>query len=268
MPMRILEVTRSGFFKALQPDKTCWIRWGAPLTADEPHRPDGFGFSALAAILRRVRKEAFDLVVLPAIHPEHRFDEPWHKLAAKSVLQTVARSPVASALFDRLVGSRRHVIVDIADHRGLCETTRRLFPRSTLYFKRELDLDRVTEPDRIRSLSLFIPNEDRIPPPREKDIDVFFAGDLCNGIRRHAVETVRSLSGRGLRVFTPSSRRAMDGIAIVTTRQASPVRFPSSTGPIIVALCFCGMACIASITNLARALSPSCCWRCSRTRIG
>ncbi len=205
MPMRILEVTRSGFFKALQPDKTCWIRWGAPLTADEPHRPDGFGFSALAAILRRVRKEAFDLVVLPAIHPEHRFDEPWHKLAAKSVLQTAARSPVSSAIVDCLVGSRRHVIVDIADHRCLCETTRRLFPRNTLYFKRELDLDRVTEPDRIRPFSLFVPNEDRIPPPREKDIDVFFAGDLCNGIRRHAVETVRSLSGRGLRVFTPST---------------------------------------------------------------
>jgi hypothetical protein len=203
--MRILEITRSGFFKALQPDSTRWIRWGPSLTVDEPHRPEGFGFSDLAEILWRVRNNTYDLVVLPAIHPEHRFDEPWHKLAAKFVLQTAARSAVFSALLNRVVGSCRHVIVDTGDYRRLCEATIRLFPRSTLYFQRELDLDRITEPVRVRPLPLFVPNENLIPERRQKDIDVFFAGALCNGVRRDAVETVRSLSGRGLRVVISSA---------------------------------------------------------------
>jgi hypothetical protein len=203
--MRVLEVTRSGFFKALLPDSTCWIRWGPSLTVDEPHHSDAFGLSTVAEILRRVRDGTYDLVVLPAIHPEHRFDEPWHKLAAKFVVQTVARSAVFSALLSRVVGSCRHVIVDIGDDRRLCEATIRLFPRSTLYFKRELDLDRITERGRIRPLPLFVPNENLIPQRQQKDIDVFFAGALCNSIRSDAVETVRGPSGGGLRVVIPSA---------------------------------------------------------------
>jgi glycosyltransferase involved in cell wall biosynthesis len=203
--MKILEVTRSGFFKALQPDSTRWIRWGAPLTVDEPHRPDAFGFSALPQILWQVSNNTYDFVVLPAIHPEHRFDEPWHKLAAKFVLQTAARSALLSAPLSRVVGSCRHVIVDIGDDRRLCEATIRLFPRSTLYFKRELDLDRITELDRVRPLPLFVPNENLIPKRQQKDVDVFFAGALCNQIRTDALETIRSLSGRGLRVVIPSA---------------------------------------------------------------
>ena len=201
--MRILEVTRSGFFKALKPDNTDWIRWGPSLTADDPHCPEAFEFSTLSKIFRRIRNNAYDLVVLPAVHPEHQFDEPWHKLAAKFALQSVARSAGSAALIDRLVGSRRHVVVDIGDDRGLCETTMRLFPRSTLYFKRELDLDRVTELPRVRALPLFVPNEDQAPPPREKDIDVFFAGTRCNRIREDAVDAVGRLAGRGLRVLIP-----------------------------------------------------------------
>lgn len=204
--MRILEVSRSGFFKALQPDHTNWIRWGSSLTVDEPQRPEAFGLSALVEILWRVRNRTYDLIVLPAIHPDHKFDEPRNKLAAKFFLRTAARSPLSSALLDRLIGSSCHVIVDVGDERHLCETTIRLFPRNTLYFKRELDLDRSTEPQaagRVRPLSLFVPNENRIPPPREKDIDVFFAGALCNKIRAEAIEAVRSLSRRGLRVVIP-----------------------------------------------------------------
>jgi glycosyltransferase involved in cell wall biosynthesis len=203
--MNILEATRCGFFKALQPDRTCWIRWGPSLTADEPHRPERFGFSRLAQILWRVRNNTYDLVVLSAIHPEHKYDEPWHKLAAKFALQTAARSAVFSGLLSRAVGSCRHVIVDIGDDRHLCEATIRLLPRSALYFKRELDLDRITEPSRVRPLPLFVPNENLIPQRRQKDIDVFFAGTLCNGIRNDAVETLRSLSRRGLRVVIPSA---------------------------------------------------------------
>jgi hypothetical protein len=203
--MRILELTRCGFFKALLPDSTCWIQWGPSLTADETHRPDVVGFSAAAEILWRVRNGTYDLIVLPAIHPEHRFDEPWHKLAAKSVLDTAARSTILAPLLRRVVGSCRHIAVDIGDDRCFCEATIRLFPRLSLYFKRELDLDQIADPGRVRPLPLFVPNEDRIPQGREKDIDVFFAGALCNGIRRDAVEAIGSLSGRGLRVVIPSA---------------------------------------------------------------
>jgi hypothetical protein len=207
-PMRILEISRFGFFKALQPDSTHWIRWGSSLTADEPQRPDAFGFSGVAEVLWRIRHKAYDLIVLPAMQPYHRFDEPPLKLVAKSVLQAGARSPACCALLNRLVGPRCHVIVDLGDHCSLCETTIRLFPRNTLYFKRELDLDRIAEtqvPDKVRPLPLFLPNENRVPLPREKDIDVFFAGAICNRIRKDAVEAVRNLSGSGLRVVIPST---------------------------------------------------------------
>ena len=206
-PMRILEISRSGFFKALQPESSHWIRWGSPLTADEPYRPEAFVSSSIANALWHIRNNAYDLVVLPAIHPDHRFDQPRHKLVAKSMLQALGRSPAISRLLNRhIIGSNPHAIVDIRDERKLCETTIRLFPQHMLYFKRELDLDLITDPqvrDRMRPLSLFVPNERRLPPPRPKDIDIFFAGELCNKIRADAVEAARSLSARGLRVTIP-----------------------------------------------------------------
>ncbi|MEH2506442.1 MULTISPECIES: glycosyltransferase [unclassified Bradyrhizobium] len=205
--MRILEISRSGFFKALQPDSTVWIRWGSPLTADEPHRPEAFGSSTVASALRHACNKTYDLIVLPAIHPDHRFDQPLHKLLAKSMLQAFGRSPAFSRLLNRLIiGANRHAIVDVRDERDLCETTIRLFPRNTLYFKRELDLDRILDlqaPDRVRPLSLFVPDERYVPSPRGKDIDIFFAGALCNGIRTEALDAAHSLAARGLPVVTP-----------------------------------------------------------------
>ncbi|NOJ43319.1 glycosyltransferase family protein [Bradyrhizobium australiense] len=205
--MRILEISRSGFFKALQPDSTLWIRWGSPLTADEPHRPEAFGSSTTASALLHICNKTYDLIVLPAIHPDHRFDQPLHKLIAKSMLRAFGRSPAFSRLLNRLlIGTNRHAIIDVRDERNLCETTIRLFPRNTLYFKRELDLDRTTDPqalDRVRPLSLFVPDERCLLPPRGKDIDIFFAGALCNSIRTDALDAAHSLAARGLRVVTP-----------------------------------------------------------------
>jgi hypothetical protein len=206
-PMRILEISRSGFFKALQPESSHWIQCGSPLTAYEAYRPEAFVSSNIAVALWHIRNNVYDLIVLPAIHPDHRFDQPRHKLVAKSMLQVLGRSPIISRLLNRhFIGSNSHAIVDIRDERKLCETTIRLLPRHTLYFKRELDLDLIADPqtlDRVRPLSLFVPNEGRLPPPRRKDIDIFFAGELCNRIRTDAVEAARGLSARGLRVTIP-----------------------------------------------------------------
>ena len=88
--MRILEISRVGLFKALQPDRTHWIRWGSPLTAVEPSFPEAFASSTIATVLWRIRNNAYDLVVLPAIQPCHRSDQPRNKLVAKSMLQALS----------------------------------------------------------------------------------------------------------------------------------------------------------------------------------
>lgn len=202
--MRILEITRSGFFKALLPEATHWIRWGPPLTVDEPHDPEGAGVAALLRILWRMHARHFDLVVLPAIHPDHHYDEPPHKVLAKFALQSAARVPRSAMLLDRLFAGGRHIIVDIADYVRLCDTTIRLFPRHALYFKREFELGGNADGGRARPLSLFAPNEARMPAACEKDIEVFFAGAVCNRIREDAVAAIGALAQRGYRIFAPS----------------------------------------------------------------
>jgi hypothetical protein len=192
----------------LIPNHTQWIRWGAPLTVEEPRQPEALGIRALATILRRIRSQAYDLVVLPAINPDHRYDESPCKLIVKTLLQAMARSQPAVISLNHLLGSSPHIIVDIGDNRGLCTTSLRLFPRHCGYFKRELDLDYALAPRlarRVRPLPLFVPNEAWLPEPQPKSIDVFFAGALCNPVRHAAVEAARSLANHGLRVEIPAT---------------------------------------------------------------
>jgi hypothetical protein len=200
---RILEITRLGLFKAFQPDATEWIRWGPSLTADEQYVPDRFGARELLGVLHSVARHNYDLIVLPAVHPDHRYDEPWHKLIAKSALQLSSRSGALSRAFTALFGTTPHVIVDVGDNRTLCETAIRLFPSNSLYFMRELDLDLTALPQdrkRVRPLSLFVPNEALAPEPCEKTIDVFFAAAVCNEARATAMHAAADLAERGLRV--------------------------------------------------------------------
>jgi hypothetical protein len=200
---RVLEITRLGLFKAFQPDATEWIRWGPSLTADEPHAPDRFGMRELLDILRSMARKNYDLIVLPAVHPDHRYDEPWHKLVAKSALQLSARSSSFPRVFSALFGATPHVILDIGDNRTFCETAVRLFPHNNLYFMRELDLDLIACPqaqERIRPLSLFVPNEALVPEPCDKTIDVFFGAAICNEKRSAAMHAACDLAERGLRV--------------------------------------------------------------------
>jgi hypothetical protein len=122
--MRILEISRIGFFKSLRPDSTHWIRWGPPLTAEEPHTPEAFSLSAIASALWQIRNMAYDLIVLPAVQPNHRADQPRHKIIAKSMLDAMSGSQAASRLLnDLIIRSSRHVIVDLRDTRNICEAT-------------------------------------------------------------------------------------------------------------------------------------------------
>ena len=206
--MRVLEISRVGLFKSLSPAGTDWIRWGAPLTAVEPHSSQSVALAAVAATLRRLRAGGYDLVVLPAIQPDHKAGQPRGKLVAKAMLDAASRWQAGAVWLSRLMlGSTRHIIVDISDDRHLCQPTMRLFPGHTLYFKRELDLDLGSwpqAPDRVRPLSLFLPDEHHRPSPH-KDIDVFFAGALCNRVRTQALEAASALSNLGFRVVTPGT---------------------------------------------------------------
>ena len=141
--MRILEISRSGFFKALQPDDTAWIRWGTLLTAQEPYEPEQLSLSRLVHILQVMRGRTYDLLVLPAVHPDHEYDQSHFKLAAKHALRAAAGVPGVPKLLDRLVGATPYIIIDLWDDPSVCETTMRLFPRHLCYFKRELDFGRI-----------------------------------------------------------------------------------------------------------------------------
>jgi glycosyltransferase involved in cell wall biosynthesis len=205
--MRVLEISRLGLFKGLLPEDTEWIRWGSSLTADEPVRPEAPSLGLLTRTLSRIGRREFDLIVLPAIHPDHVHNQSKIKLMSKMMLRNAAKAPAVASLVHRLVlRGARAVIVDVSDERHLCDTTLRLFPKYTLYFKRELDFGVLREPlaaGRVRPIPLILPDERRIPLPREKDIDVMFAGNIFNEPRKRAVEEARSLAQRGFRVFIP-----------------------------------------------------------------
>jgi hypothetical protein len=205
--MRVLEISRFGLFKALMPDTTDWVRWGGSLTADEPIQPEKPSLALLARTLSRLRGREFDLIVLPAIHPQHVEDQSRYKLISKAALRGAANVPAVAALLQRFgLRCARHVILDIHDDPRLCETTLRLFPHFALYFKRELALDALPDTPasgKFKPLPLILPNERRIPLCHEKDIDLVFAGRLCNDTRKRAIEAARGLAAQRVRVFIP-----------------------------------------------------------------
>lgn len=205
--MRVLEVSRFGLFKALMPDNTDWIRWGGSLTADEPVQPEELSLALLARTLSRIGRREFDLIVLPAIHPQHVDDQSRYKLMSKAMLRGAANVPAAATLLHRFgLRPARHVVLDIHDDPRLCDTTLRLFPHCALYFKRELALDGPhSRPPagKFKPVPLILPDESRIPLSYEKDIDLVFAGRLCNDTRKRAAEEARRLAAQGVRVFIP-----------------------------------------------------------------
>ena len=205
--MRVLEISRLGLLKALLPDDTDWIRWGTSLTVDEPISPELFSLSLLARTLSQIGRREFDLIVLPAIHPQHVKDQSSYKVLSKAMLRGIARVPVLPSLLFRLgLRSARSVVLDIHDDRRLCDTSLRLFAGCNLYFKRELalDIDQAGPwAGKIRPLSLVLPDENRIPAPRQKDIDLVFAGALCSDARCKAIAEARALAAQGVRVLIP-----------------------------------------------------------------
>src|ERR1700754_1886050 len=116
--MRVLEVSRLGLFKGLNPDETEWIRWGSSLTADEPVRPETPSMGLLARTRSRIRQREFDGIVLPAIHADHVHNQEKVKLMRKLLLRGSAKPPSVARLVHRF-GLRgiRHVVLDVSDER-------------------------------------------------------------------------------------------------------------------------------------------------------
>jgi hypothetical protein len=206
--LRILEISRLGIFKALQPETTEWIRWGPPLTPEYHYQPTSPRTAVLARMLAGLRRRSYDLVVLPAVHADHGWQHSHAKVAAKYALRHAAQLPLASNLLRPVLRDTPHIIIDIRDEPIICATTQRLFPRHLAYFKRELDLDRSVpseQRDRLRPLPLFLPDERLVTAPATKEIDVFFAGSLNSQARADALDAARSLLSQGVRVVVPDA---------------------------------------------------------------
>lgn len=207
--VRVLEISRVGLFCALLPKSTTWIRWGGPLVADEPNNPETLSVKTLIRTLILLTKREFDLIVLPAIHPEHSHGQSGYKNAAKSALRSLADQQLSAKLLSILgLSKSRKIILDISDDRHLCETALRLFPDSERYFKRELDLGKSYAPgilEKLRPIPLFVPNEERIPAKKSKIYDVFFSGALCSPARRKAVAEALKLEAQGIATYIPDA---------------------------------------------------------------
>jgi glycosyl transferase family 1 len=210
LSVRVLEISRLGIFKALFPETTEWIRWGESLTANEPLQPQKPSIATLRRLLSQAVRKEFELIVLPAIHPEHVNGQSTCKMAAKLMLRSAGSLKGAATLLNHFaLGSVPCVVVDIHDGRELCATTQHLFSRSALYFKRELDLAAARCRDlgkKVRPVSLVLPDERQSPSTKGKDIDLFFAGAINSRIRARAVEVAHRLQTFGVRVYIPEQR--------------------------------------------------------------
>lgn len=208
--MRILEISRIGLFKSLLPDSTKWIRWGASLTANEPVQPERLSIRTLNQVLRQLSSDRFDLLVLPAMHTNHHHDQSFLKLGVKMAAKSVSHSPIAIHLLNRMiVRSYRHIILDINDTTEFCKETMNLFPRYDMYFKRELDISSDIVDSgaaRAKPISLFVPDDRLQSNMASKDIDVFFAGNICSNARKKAIQELQYLRDSGFIVYIPADR--------------------------------------------------------------
>jgi hypothetical protein len=208
--MRILEISRVGLLKSLLPDSTKWIRWGGSLTADEPIQPEQCSVQALGQVLRQIAGRQFDLLVLPALHPDHHHDQSLLKIGTKVMAKGAVGMPFVSRILGQLpIKKTRYIIIDINDTTQICDRTTKIFPHYEVYFKRELDfsLRDANYPQlRTKPISLFLPDERPKIETISKDIDVFFAGTICNDVRRKAVDELQSLHDSGFSIYFPKEK--------------------------------------------------------------
>ena len=235
---RILEIGEYSLFARAWPDRTLCLWTGQEPRDIEgaPHEP--FALRHVPIVLRALRHSEFDLVVCypPA-------DAPWRPRPAAGLLRRHGWR--AGPLFLRqlapflLLGplSTPLAVLDLADHPVVMPHSVPWLDRCRAYFKRELPTDhwkvflrtggrRLPSTRRRRSrrmqariaklrpLSLGLTPE-RVAAieacgPREKTVDVFFAGHVegSSTVRREGLAQLEALRRRGLRVDVALERVA------------------------------------------------------------
>jgi len=198
---RILEFGPHCLFARTHPGETLRLASGGP--GDDPQGRPGFGYGRLLVLERALRRGGWDVV---ACHAPAR--------------QPARLGPRALA-YRRLLRHGGPLIgLDFHDACALTPTALALLARATVYFKRELPLDRrallpagtaaqqallARHAHKLRPVSLGLapwriaglPAE-----PPEKSVDIFFAGALREGsaVRRQGAALLARLAAEGYRI--------------------------------------------------------------------
>lgn len=170
------------------------------------------GFSRrLPAILRRICSGKYDLIVLPAIDFRWMYDTTAVKRAVRWLTRAALQLRPTSACVNRLLSRRgtRIIVLDRYDSHEPLVDYLQCFSCAQYYFKTNLlqtDNDRLYPAHqagacRFKYLPYWIAIENYgLSSPREKDIDVFFAGAVNSEERRDAIDRVRQLESEGYRI--------------------------------------------------------------------
>jgi hypothetical protein len=231
-PLRILEIGDELLFKTAAPDQTDFF-W----TGYRPRGKIAIGFGPLTFFraVRRLRKNAYDLLVLHVpLYP------PWHPRVILTVLRDwhLFAPRGLFAVFAWWLIQRFHRIpiaaVDMNDSFGIGRHAFPLIDACSAYFKRELPADRWQvfyksghsnlpglrwrkKARNIRRLSKLRPLSYGSPNPVEeitscvKKADVFFAGAVAGNstLRSDGLQELQALRAEGYIIDTPNERLDM-----------------------------------------------------------
>jgi glycosyltransferase involved in cell wall biosynthesis len=227
--VKILEIARTGYLKGLFTGDV--VRFDLYPYGNE----SSAGMGGLSSLYRTIAKGGFDLIVC-----EPNFRAPWHPLALFRILfsrRALSGKASISRPFGLQMLRQRQLppiaVVDLEDSPSINRCDRYLLDRCQLYFKRELPVDgwrvfantmtprlptlrfrsnaaNLARVAKLRPVSLGIPPgiEAMLPDrPRDKTVDVFFAGDP-RGLpaRENGLAELAELRAQGVVVDVPDRR--------------------------------------------------------------
>jgi hypothetical protein len=167
-------------------------------------------FRRLPAVMARISRGKYDLIVLPAIDFRWPYDNSIVKRMVRSVLSALSGCRPLRTAASRLLSRRstKVIVLDRYDsHEPLVDYLDRI-PCARFYFKTNLrvsDSNRIYKTEtgegcRFRFLPYWVPIENYDVPRGARDFDVFFAGAVNCEQRRCAIDTIRRLEPEGFRI--------------------------------------------------------------------
>lgn len=214
VPERILEISRDPLFKAVYPDRTSWVQTGRPLEPYGRHagHPDVDRVRLAGALAGLVRRQ-YDFVVFPALRPWGPGDakQPMRArlrrvLVRLTQYQATARMAEAAFGLDGLT----YIIRDVSDIPDIDDPGLSMLPKAAVYSKREV-LETDLAPGQGRPLVVYTPMPFELRlydgyAGTDKTVDVFYAARPNSELRAQALDVVRHLGRKGLRVDVPEGR--------------------------------------------------------------